>query len=118
MKVLWIWVQYLQVLFKMEYIQLTWSNWNKICDFTKKWFITGVYLDKNKQPLFGPYDSPDYRTATETVGLYLKLNGKICLVKQNDYILKENEQLKIMNETQFIRKQKLDKINIEKNKHI
>jgi len=34
----------------IEAIQLTWSNWNKICDFVPKpWFDRGVYLDDKGQ---------------------------------------------------------------------
>jgi len=36
----------------IEAIQLTWSNWNKICDFVPKpWFDRGVYLDDKGQVL-------------------------------------------------------------------
>ena len=36
----------------IEAIQLTWSNWNKICDFVPKpWFDRGVYLDNEGQVL-------------------------------------------------------------------
>jgi len=37
----------------IEAIQLTWSNWNKICDFVPKpWFDRGVYLDDKGQVLW------------------------------------------------------------------
>ena len=87
----------------MEFIQLTWTNWSHVCDFVKGHFIRGTYLDDNtKQPL----DNTNH--TSETVGLFLKLNDRIVLVKQDDYIVKENDTIKIMNQLQFDRKRKLD----------
>lgn len=90
----------------MEYLQLTWSNWSYICDLIpKENFITGVYLDDNtKQPL------DDERTSN-TLGLYIKLNGGKTLVKEGEFIIKDNNSITILTELQFNRKQKLEKIN-------
>lgn len=88
----------------MEYLQLNWRNWSDICVFVKDYFVIGVYLDdKTKQYLNENHTS-------NTIGLFLKLNDKEILVKQDEYIIKENNTIKIMNQLQFDRKRKLEKL--------
>ena len=55
----------------MEYIQLTWSNWNSVCDFVgKENFIEGTYLDNNNIP------TKSFNIQLDKLGLFIKLNGK------------------------------------------
>ena len=100
----------------MEYLQLNWENWNEICTFTSKWFITGVFLnDKTKIPIEQPHGKDGLTISTNTIGLYLKLNGEKVLVKQDEYIIKEKSRfgktkIKILTKIQFDRKRKLEQI--------
>jgi len=88
----------------MEYLQLNWENWSDICYFITEYFVVGVYLDdKTKLPL-------DEKNTSNTIGLFLKLNNEKVLVKQDDYIIKENGTIKIMSQLQFDRKRKLEKL--------
>jgi len=94
----------------MEYLQLTWVNWSHICDFIdKKNFVCGVNLDDNTKCAL-----PNTQISN-TIGMYMKIEEKIVLVKQNEYIIKENNTIKIMTQIQFDRKRKLEKICQEKN---
>ena len=87
----------------MEFIQLKWENWSDICYFIKDCFIVGTYLDnKTKLPI------ENDKHTSNTIGLFLKINDNKVLVKQDDYIVKENDTIKIMNQLQFDRKRKLD----------
>lgn len=89
----------------MEYLQLTWYNWGNVCDFIdRKNFITGVHLDDISKCAL-----TNSRTSN-TIGLYMKIKEELVLVKQNDYIIKENNTYKVMTEIQFERKRKLEKI--------
>jgi len=89
----------------IEYLQLTWSNWSHICDFIdKENFITGVYLHDNTKCALPNNQS------SNTIGMYMKIEEKIVLVKQNEYIIKENNTIKIMTQIQFDRKRKLEKL--------
>ena len=72
----------------IEAMQLTWSNWNAICDFVPRpWFERGVYLnDSTKEVL------PDNCTSN-TMGLLLntlesnKVTGSL-LASDGDWIIK------------------------------
>jgi len=94
----------------MEYLQLNWENWNEICEFVGKgYFIVGTYLDdETKQPI-------NKDNSSNTIGLFLKLNNEKVLVKQDDYIVKENNTIKIISQLQFDRKMKLEQLCQEKN---
>jgi len=94
----------------MEHLQLTWTNWGNICDFIdKKNFITGVHLDDISKCTL-----PNDQTSN-TIGMYMKMEEELVLVKQNDFIIKENNTYKVMTELQFERKRKLEQICQEKN---
>lgn len=87
----------MELVSKMEFIQLTWSNWSNVCEFvSKENFIIGVFLDDDtKLPI------ENDKHTSNTIGLLLKLNNRKILVKQDDYIIKENDTIKIMNQIQF-----------------
>jgi len=97
-----------------EHIQLTWRNWNKICNFIpKENFIEGIHLTTNNTPV--DYESDPFPVNLDKIGLKLNINDEKKLAITNDYIIKQNGKLKIMSELQFERKQKLDEICQEKN---
>ena len=90
----------------MEHIQLTFRNWNSVCDFTHDFFIEGTYLDKNGNQI------ASYTNHFDNIGLFLKIDNEKVLVKQDEYIIKENGKLKILSELQFERNQKLEQIGL------
>jgi len=67
----------------IEAEQLTWQNWNRICEFvTDPYFGRGVYLnDKTLEIL------PDNVTS-QTMGLIIKTLEGEHLARQNDWIIK------------------------------
>ncbi len=88
----------------MEHIQLTWRNWNKICEFVSEdIFIEGTYLDSNNKV-------SELNKDFTKIGLFLNINNIKCLATTNDYIVKENNKIKILSELQFIRRQKLENL--------
>lgn len=67
---------------EVEAIQLTWSNWNEICDFVdKEYFGGGVYLD-----LLGN-EMPEGQ-GSDIIGLKINTLEGIMLAVQDDYIIK------------------------------
>jgi hypothetical protein len=67
----------------IEAIQLSWENWNLVCDFVEKpFFDIGVYLDdKTLEEL------PD-GSSSNTIGLKIHTSEGVMLAKQGDYIIK------------------------------
>lgn len=66
-------------------IQLTWSNWDAVCDFIpKSLFISGIYIDPiTKLPL-----NPLLK-GSNTIGLYIRnKEGKAILVKEDQFLVK------------------------------
>lgn len=52
----------------IDAIQLTWANWNEVCDFVSaECFGGGVYLDKHQKPT---------KQATEKNGVIYKYPGR------------------------------------------
>lgn len=77
----------------IEAVQLTWANWNEICDFVPKpWFGGGVWLDIDGNPLpTNKYTfSSEGATGNGNLGLILHTleseNG--FLARGNDWIIK------------------------------
>lgn len=77
----------------IEAIQLTWSNWDAICDFvTAPFFGGGVFLDKDGNPL--PVDesifSSEGQTGNGNLGLiiYTLESENGFLARGDDWIIK------------------------------
>jgi hypothetical protein len=76
----------------IEAVQLTWSNWNAICDFVPKpWFVKGVWLGKDGKPL--PDDqytfSSEGATGNGNLGLLMQtLESEQFLATGDDWIIK------------------------------
>jgi hypothetical protein len=64
----------------IEAVQLTWPNWNAVCDFvTEPHFGGGTYVDENGVPV---------KDATHKLGLHINtLEGKM-LANEHDWIIK------------------------------
>jgi hypothetical protein len=71
----------------IEAVQLTWRNWNEICDFVPKpWFVRGTMLDEEGKPL--PEGQYRFANNNEELGLIIRtLEGEL-LAKGNDWIIK------------------------------
>lgn len=93
----------------MEYVQLTWINWNKVCNFVSENFIEGTYLTENNIPI-SDYGANPFPINLDKLGLYLLINGEKKLAITNDYIIKEKGEIKIISEKKFERKIKLEKL--------
>ena len=94
----------------MKYIQLTWSNWGDVCTLVEMDnFISGVYLDdKTKEPLSKPFEN--IGGSSDTIGCYLKIDNKIVLAKENEYLVYKDGNLSVWGQKRFEREQKLEKI--------
>jgi hypothetical protein len=66
----------------IEAVQLTWPNWNVVCEFvSKEAFGGGIYLEDETL-------EPTTKEFTHTLGLWIEtLEGRM-LAKQGDYIIK------------------------------
>lgn len=66
----------------IEAVQLTWSNWNEICDFVpKSWFVRRAYVD--------PVSGEETKDATGKLGLLMKTqNTETFMAVENDWIIK------------------------------
>jgi hypothetical protein len=64
----------------IEAVQLTWPNWNAVCDFlSKEAFGVGTYVDENGIPT---------EDASKRLGVHINtLEGKMLAV-ENDWIIK------------------------------
>ena len=74
---------------EIQAIQLTWTNWNAVCDFVPKpWFVKGVWLDKDGNPL--PDGETNMQPSDNTnLGLIIKtLESQEFLAKGNDWIVR------------------------------
>lgn len=66
----------------IEAVQLTWPNWNEVCEFiTNDFFGGGVYLDEGGKAL------PDNATS-DRLGLKIKTLEGEMLAAENDWIIK------------------------------
>ena len=65
----------------IEALQLTWANWNAICEFVPKpWFVEGVYLDAAGNVI---------EDANGRIGLKMKtLESQEFIAQENDWIIK------------------------------
>lgn len=64
----------------IQAIQLTWENWNDICNFvTAPWFKRGVYVDE---------DGKVTEDGTKRLGLEIETLEGTHLAIENDYIIK------------------------------
>lgn len=72
----------------IEAVQLTWQNWNEICEFVPKpWFVRGVYLDKEGSPL--PDDQWRFGENNDDLGLIIRtLESNEFIARGNDWIIK------------------------------
>ena len=86
----------------MKSVQLTWRTWSDVCDFVpKENFISGTFLD-NLKPV-------EYWT--DTVGLELSINDKYIVVKESEWILKDdNDRLLILSDKAYKRNRILENI--------
>lgn len=73
----------------IDAVQLTWTNWNEICDFVPKpWFVRGVWLDKEGKIL------PEGGTRMDcndnsNIGLLMQtLESETFLATGGDWIIK------------------------------
>jgi len=66
----------------IEALQLTWDNWNKMCDFiSEEAFGAGCYLDQNGNEL-------TENNSSDIIGLKIKTLEGTMLAKMGDYIIK------------------------------
>lgn len=74
---------------EIEAIQLTWANWNEICDFIPKpWFIRGVWLDNEGNMLPEGETNPS-ASGNTALGLLMKtLESQEFLATGGDWIIK------------------------------
>ena len=94
----------------MEYIQLIWENWDDVCDFVEdENFIKGTLLDKNMNPT----SNIGLNNNSSHIGLFVRIIGKEILVVENQYLIKEDDELKIMDDIVFNRKRKFRNLNLE-----
>jgi hypothetical protein len=72
----------------IEAVQLTWANWNEICDFVPKpWFVRGVWLDENGVPL--PEGQTRFADGEGNLGLLMRtLESEQFLATGGDWIIK------------------------------
>ncbi len=65
----------------IEAVQLTWANWNEICEFVPKpWFKVGCYVDA---------DGRETADANGRIGLKMQtLESQEFLAIEGDYIIK------------------------------
>lgn len=70
----------------IEAIQLTWQNWNEICNFVPiPWFIGGCFIDKDGNIL----DEHTMNLGEGHLGLRIKtLESNEFLAQQDDWIIK------------------------------
>lgn len=76
----------------IEAVQLTWSNWDEICDFVPKpWFVRGVWLDESGNPMpDGSYrfEKP-HENQNAALGLILRtLESNEFLAQGGDWIIR------------------------------
>ena len=69
---------------EIEAVQLTWPNWNKICEFVPKpWFLEGCFTDGKSNVSETP------KVGFEKLGLKIKtLESNIFVAKETDWIIK------------------------------
>jgi hypothetical protein len=76
----------------IDAVQLTWANWNAICDFVPKpWFVRGVYLHEDGTPM--PENAYRFEKSDEmpnsALGLIMQtLESQEFLAQGNDWIIK------------------------------
>jgi hypothetical protein len=72
----------------IEAVQLTWANWNEICEFVpQSWFVRGVWLDQNGNPL--PDNQWRFGEDNNDLGLIIRtLESNEFLARGNDWIIK------------------------------
>jgi hypothetical protein len=65
----------------IQAVQLTWSNWNAVCDFVPKpWFKVGCYLDADGKPT---------NDTNGRLGLRMQtLESQEFIAQENDFIIK------------------------------
>jgi len=75
--------RYVKKPIQIEAVELTWGNWNTVCDFVSKEISKkGVYLDDSTLKIL-----PEDRTSN-TLGLLIKTPEGDMLARQGDYIIK------------------------------
>jgi len=80
----------------IEAVQLTWQNWQEICEFVPKpWFVRGVWLDEQGNPRGDEGYTRFERQGEEpnsALGLLLRTletqEGDTLLARGNDWIIK------------------------------
>lgn len=73
----------------IEAVQLTWANWNAICEFVPKpWFVRGTWLDGDGAAL--PEDKTNMIAGGNSgLGLIMKtLESEEFLARGDDWIIK------------------------------
>ena len=73
--------RYRKKVVEIEAIQLTWPNWQKICEFVPKpWFVRGCYVDK---------DGKETEDINGRLGLVMQTqNTQQFIAVEGDYIIK------------------------------
>jgi hypothetical protein len=79
----------------IDAVQLTWQNWNEICDFvTKPAFAGGVWLDDEGRPTRPtegfpePGSTPRFGNGNDDIGLLINTLEGQMLGRGNDWIIK------------------------------
>jgi hypothetical protein len=75
--------------FPVEAIQLTWQNWNAVCDFVPdSMFVRGVWLDKNGEVL--PVNDYRFTDDNSNMGLLVRtVSGRLKLIPGDYWIIKD-----------------------------
>lgn len=73
----------------IDAVQLTWPNWNEICDFvTKEYFGCGVWVHPTDNSIYDDTPLKQSPVTDQRIGLIIKTLEGDLLAVQNDWIIR------------------------------